>query len=225
MTTTKTKTGKKTVNAKKTKVQKQNDFILLDRTGSMSGMWDEALSSIDAYVKQLAVDKVDTQVTLAVFDRNGDIFSFDVVRDKVAPEAWTRPTPQEAFPRGMTPLNQAIHQLVGIARGVDSERAAIIIVTDGEENSSNLEYTQASAKAELDFCRNKGWQVVFLGANFDNVLQARRLGTNIGQTVSAAPGMMCATLSATAVKRGLYGATGQSMSYSDDERKKFSSIR
>lgn len=49
----------------------QHDFILLDRSGSMSdpaGNWAEALSAVNAYVKKLADDKVDTGVTLATFD-------------------------------------------------------------------------------------------------------------------------------------------------------------
>lgn len=223
--TTKTKTGKKTTTAKKTKTQKQSDFILLDRTGSMSSMWEEALSSIDAYVQGLASTNVDTQITLAVFDRYGSNFCFNVVRKGVAPKDWTRPSAQEAFPRGMTPLNQAVHELVKVAREADAERAAIIVVTDGEENSSEPEYTHASAKSELDFCRSKGWQVIFLGANFDNHQQAAMLGTRVEQIVSASAGNMSNTMRATATKRALYGVTGQSISYSDEERAKFSSKR
>ena len=47
-------------------------YILLDRSGSMQGLWVEALSSVNAYVKELsdktAKDAVDSYVSLAVFD-------------------------------------------------------------------------------------------------------------------------------------------------------------
>ena len=37
---------------------KQHDFILLDRSGSMSSMWDEAISSVNVYMKKLAEEKI-----------------------------------------------------------------------------------------------------------------------------------------------------------------------
>jgi hypothetical protein len=66
----------------------QHDFILLDRSGSMSTVWTEALSSINAYVQKLADDKVDTGVTLATFDKDGAEFKFEVIRDRIIPGTW-----------------------------------------------------------------------------------------------------------------------------------------
>jgi hypothetical protein len=47
-------------------------YILLDRSGSMQSLWVEALSSVNAYAKELANKKdgpaVDSHITLAVFD-------------------------------------------------------------------------------------------------------------------------------------------------------------
>ena len=56
-----------------------NVYMLLDRTGSMSSIWAETLSSINAYVEKLANDKVDAKITLAMFDSN-DGTQFDVIR-------------------------------------------------------------------------------------------------------------------------------------------------
>lgn len=62
----------------------QHDFVLLDRSGSMEGpMWTEALNSVNAYVKKLAEDNVDTGVTLALFDGNEP---FLIVRDRITPQ-------------------------------------------------------------------------------------------------------------------------------------------
>lgn len=212
----KTKSAKKPLN--KAVAKEQRDYILLDRTGSMEGMWVEAIRAVNSYVEKLATDSVPTKVTLAVFDRNAGAFCFDVVRDDVKPSAWTAVSNTEVTPRGMTPLNQAIHSLVARANADNPERAAIIIMTDGYENASDAEFTQASAKALLDACRAKEWQVIFLGANFDNTVQARSLGGQIHQTVSMAEGNLCATMTLAAGKRGLYGATGQGIAYSEDER-------
>ncbi len=198
----------------------QHDFILLDRTGSMAGQWTEALSACNAYVKKLAEDNVDTGVTLVAFDRHNGKFEFQIVRDRIIPSTWREVTNLDASPRGMTPLNQATHEIVRLANAGNYDKVAIIIMTDGDENSSDPEYTVASAKALLDECRAKNWQVLFLGANFDNVRQAASYGSGIGSTVMAASGNFVGTMRMTAEKRSAYGLTGQSMSYTTDEQNK-----
>src|SRR6266851_4060842 len=90
----------------------QHDFILLDRSGSMATLWTEALSSVNAYVKKLADDKVDTGVTLVTFDKDRGQFMFDVIRDRITPPTWRPVTERDAVPRGMTALNDAIGRIV-----------------------------------------------------------------------------------------------------------------
>ena len=156
----------------------QHDFILLDRSSSMAGRWSEALGSVNAYVKQLADDKVDTGVTLVAFDQHLGACSFDVLRDRITPSTWKPVGNADAQPRGGTPLNDATGRLIALANagvpgsGQQYDKVAIIIMTDGEENSSK-EFTLTQIKALLDQCRAKNWQVIFLGADFDNARQAR----------------------------------------------------
>lgn len=203
----------------------QHDFVLLDRSGSMGtgGKWIESLNAVNAYVKKLAEDNVDTGVTLAVFDLNGGKLDYQVIRDRITPQTWSPVTDADASPRGYTPLNDAVGRLVTQAKagfnGVQYEKVAIIIVTDGEENSSK-ELTVAQAKHLLDECRAKGWQVIFLGADYDNVRQATSYGTMAQYTLASMPvAAMASTMRATAAKRGLYGS-GQAatMSFSDEEK-------
>lgn len=197
----------------------QHDFILLDRSGSMGTLWDEALGSVNAYVAQLAKDKVDTGVTLAVFDaeRRGQM-SFDVIRDRIIPSTWRRVSREDAEPRAWTPLSDAVGKIVNLAKAGNYDKVAIIIMTDGAENAS-AELTVAQARALLDECRAKNWQVIFLGANFDNIAQAQSYGTASAATLdSVRPQSLGATMRMSASKRGLYGATGQSMVFSDEEK-------
>lgn len=197
----------------------QHDFILLDRSASMISQWAEALASVNAYVKRLADDNVDTGVTIAVFDRNGAEMDFKIVRDRITPQTMRPLTSADADPRGNTPLNQATYKLVELANKVHYDKVAIIIMTDGAENASDREFTVVGARKLLDDCRAKGWQVMFLGANFDNSGQASSYGNNIRQTVAAVSGNLGQTMSLMASKRGMY-ATGQSatMDWSDDEK-------
>lgn len=198
----------------------QHDFILIDRSGSMASQWGEALASVNAYVKKLAEDSVDTGVTIVAFDRDGATFCFDILRDRITPSTMLPITEKDAHPRGMTPLNQATYKLVELANAGNYDRVAIIIMTDGLENCSAPDFTVAGARALLETCRAKNWQVLFLGANFDNVAQAAAFGSGIGSTVMAASGNFVGTMRMTAEKRGFYGLTGQSMSYTDEERAK-----
>lgn len=203
----------------------QHDFILLDRSGSMEGpMWKEALGAINGYVQKLAEDNVDTGVTLAVFDTNEP---FKVIRDRITPRTWKRVTNEDATPRGGTPLNDATGKLLDLAEkgapnGEQYEKVAIIIMTDGQENSSS-EYTVAKIKDRLDRVRAKNWQVIFLGANFDNAQQAAGYGNARGMTVSSSSANLGGTLRASASKRATYSVTGQSMSFTDDEKEKAAS--
>jgi len=79
----------------------------------------------------------------------------------------------------MTPLYDAIGRIVSLAEKDRPEKAVIVIMTDGEENSST-EMTKKSAKAALDRVRAKGWEVVFLGTEFSNFDDAE----GVGQTAS-----------------------------------------
>jgi ADP-heptose:LPS heptosyltransferase len=197
------------------------DFILLDRSGSMESLWVEALGSVNAYVKKLLEEKVDTKVTLAAFDENSGGLDFKILRDAVSPADWKDVTGADASPRGMTPLNDATAKLVNLAKGVSADNTAIIIMTDGAENASR-EITVAQAKALLEDCRTKGWQVIFLGANFDNATQAQHYGNLAQNTVSSSKRNLGATMTATASMRASYATTGKAMSYSDDQKTHFS---
>lgn len=197
----------------------QHDFILLDRSGSMSNQWSEALNSVNEYVKKLADDNIDTGVTLATFDTPLGSMVFEIVRDRITPITWRKVSRLDAEPRGLTPLNDAVGRLVALAKAGNYDRVAIIIMTDGMENASR-ELSVGAAKAMLDECRAKGWVVIFLGANFDNAMQAASYGNMASHSHGVAGQSLGQTMRMTASKRADYGLTGSAatMGFSEEEK-------
>ena len=194
-----------------------NEYILLDRSGSMMGRWNEALSSINTYVEE-AKGKVKTKVTVATFDSQCGL-QFDVIRDRQSSKKWEPLTSKDATPRGTTPLFDAIARIVALAEEKNKEQTVIVVMTDGEENSSR-EVDRNAAKAALDRCRDKNWQVVFLGADFDAFNQAASVGTASAQTLSMSEGNYGSSMAGLRQQTTAYADTGETVSFSDEDRKK-----
>jgi hypothetical protein len=196
-------------------------YVLLDRSGSMQSLWVEALSSVNAYAKGLADKKdghsVDSHITLAVFDgQNG--LQFDVLRKKQPALHWEKVTDTEATPRGMTPLLDALGRIVATAEADNPDKAVIVVMTDGQENDSR-EVTREGAKAALDRVKAKGWEVVFLGANFDNISDSDAVGVDRMKQMAMAPGSMGASMERMAMKSRAYAASAAPIQFDEADRK------
>lgn len=185
-----------------------HSYILLDRTGSMEPIWSEALSSVNAYADGLAAldggPRVDADITLAVFDAQ-DGLQFDVLRNGVDAEDWNDVSSREVNPRGMTPLYDAIGRIVSLAEKDKPEKAIIVIMTDGEENSSK-EMTKTAAKAALDRVRAKGWEVVFLGAEFSKFDDAEGVGQTASRNMAVSKDQLSDSMGRLAQKSKDYAA-------------------
>ena len=197
-------------------------YILLDRTGSMSNIWAEALGSVNAYVEALskAVDGAkpsgDDKVTLAVFDHHNGL-KFDLLRRGVTAANWNKVTDDEASPRGMTPLFDSIARIVALAEGDAPQRAVIVIMTDGEENSSR-EVTKDGAKAALDRARARGWEVVFLGAEFGKFADAESVGVIRSKAMAVSAGSMDLSMRKLASKSRKYFEAAEAMDFNAEDR-------
>ena len=181
-------------------------YILLDRSGSMQSLWVEALSSVNAFAKELANKtdgpSVDSHVTLAVFDSQESL-QFDTLRRKQPALHWENVTDKDASPRGMTPLLDAMVRIISLAEGDNPDKAVIVVMTDGQENASR-EVTREGVKAALDRVKAKGWEVVFLGANFDNIGDAQSVGVGGDKQMAMSAGTMNESMSRLAKKSRFY---------------------
>lgn len=190
-------------------------YLLVDRSGSMGGIWNEAIGSINGYVEKLPED---THIQINLFDT----VSHDVIRNSSKVE-YKPIGSYEYQPRGGTPLYDAFGDLASTCRTINDPTSVIVVMTDGEENSSK-KYTQGSVKDIIkDFEDNHKWPVIFLGANFDRAAVQRAYGATMGvSTMSYSRGMatggMSAGMSHLADQTSDYAATGSTLSFSVDDK-------
>ncbi len=191
-----------------------NAFLLLDRSGSMGSRWGEALGAVNAYVKAIG----EADVTLATFD-GMDGLKFEVIRDRTAATAWKDVTTAEAEPRGMTPLYDAFARIVALADAAACEKTVVIVMTDGAENASR-EVARKDAAALVARCKEKGWQVVFLGADFDAFAEADLMGVPRTGTLNVTRGNYTIALKRIAHRSRRFADTEEAppIEFDDEDR-------
>lgn len=195
----------------------QHDYILLDGSSSMQGKWFETLAAIESYVTTVKNANIKSKIILHIFDNTNRDY---LARDLPIEDWQSLLTNPVGACWGSTPLYDAITLMGRRLRDLDPPRASIVIVTDGEENSSRFtDLTQA--KAILDWCRAKGWQVTFIGANFSNAEQAHALGANEQTAIGVSQKLLVNAVTALARKRARYGLYGEAMHYTDQEQQQF----
>ena len=187
-----------------------NVYILLDRSGSMAGLWDEALGSINSYVAKL---KKKDKVVVATFDNE-----YEVIRDcKV--EGWDDITNEDAQPRGMTALYDSCGKIMTKAEADGKKKTILVVMTDGHENCSR-EYNQSAIKAKVQQFEANGWEVVFLGANFDSVATVSgSVGVSFDKTMNISASNLRSTMDSFSLKSAAYASAGAPIVFNDQDRK------
>lgn len=196
----------------------QVDFILLDGSASMSDKWNDTLRAIDAYVDVMRQERVNSQIILSEFSDSQRVGT--ILRDEHIDSWYPLSRSKVPFDFGGTALYDAINHMGRFMRDLDPPRASIVIATDGEECSS--EYTDENqARSILDWCRAKGWQVTFIGCDFNNSKQAAKLGGRPETFIGVQKRLLSDAARNLAKKRAAYGLYGQDMHFSDDEKSQF----
>jgi hypothetical protein len=183
----------------------------------MQSKWWDSLAALDGFMSALRAENVSSHGIVHVFDsndneyiaRNGTIDSWQPFSTDPIGAHW-----------GSTPLYDAINIMGRSIRDLDPARASIIIITDGEENGSRFtDHTQA--RAILDWLRAKGYQVTFLGADFNNNSQARQLGANESNTLGIAKARLAEAGKLLGQKRANNAKYGNDINFSSDEKSTF----
>jgi hypothetical protein len=136
--------------------------FLLDRSGSMETCRQDTIDGFNSFIE--SQKQFGGTMTLCLFDDK-----FETVYDKTPIDEVPVLTEDTFVPRGGTALLDAMGQILKMDL---SDDAMVIVLTDGEENSSRT-YTSAHVK---DLVELKPWKFVYLGANQDAVLAAKNIG-------------------------------------------------
>ncbi|WP_167043494.1 vWA domain-containing protein [Salinibacterium sp. ZJ454] len=163
-------------------------LLVVDRSGSMHSIRDEMVGALTTLVTEQAAAPGLLTVDLVQFDNK-----IEQVFSLADPATVTI----ELEPRGGTALFDAIgiaitefgRTLAAMPEHARPSTVQVVIVTDGDENSSQ-EYSLELVRKLVTAQSNKyGWDFVFLGANQDAVMTGRALGIDADSalTFEAAP--------------------------------------
>lgn len=198
--------------------------IVLDASGSMATLANDAIGGVNDYIATLKRETPDAVVSLTLFSYPDDIRTVytNTPVTEVAP--LTAATYRTS---GGTALYDAINHAVQILDTAVAANKAIIILTDGEENSSRT-YRKEGIRALLtDRQEQQNWLVSYLGANQDAFQEGGAIGTSQGTTMSFAStgaGLRSslASASASTVRYTHSGGDLGVASYTDREREQSS---
>ena len=146
--------------------------FLLDRSGSMESCLKDTIYGFNAFVREQAPTS-----TLSLYLFNN---TFEIVYENKKIKDVEK---LDFRPRGGTALLDAIAQTIEQVEKNNTQRWAdlddvgnvIVILTDGEENSST-KYTKGDINDMIATKKAQGWKFVFLGANQDAIKNAVDMG-------------------------------------------------
>lgn len=197
-------------------VAPQLDYFLVDGSGSMKGKWWDCLAAMDGFFSTLRSANIASHGVVSVFD---DTNLQSIQRDSAISEWKTFNEDPIGATWGGTPLYDAVCAMGHHLRQLDPEVASIVIVTDGRETLSRCSLEQA--RAVLDWCRGKGWQVTFLGADFDNTETCRRLGGTRENCLGITQAKLADAGKLLADKRVRHARSGGDIGFTSDEQSTF----
>lgn len=151
---------------------------ILDRSGSMESIVDDAIGGFNGFLKKQKKQDEDATMTVALFDDRYELLYNNVDLNKVKKitrDVWS--------PRGLTALNDAIGKTINdVGSEINKQKKSkrpdkilVAIVTDGWENASK-EYTGSDIKKLIKKKEKDDWQFVYLAADQD----AFKVGTSFG---------------------------------------------
>lgn len=152
--------------------------FILDRSGSMASMADEAIGGFNAFIEEQKKEEGDARISLILFDHEYSPTITDVPINEMPPL-----TTGDYQPRGATALLDAMGRTIDVVGKHlkelrEAERPGDVIIvtlTDGLENSSS-DYSRDKVAGMVKHQQDKyDWEFIFMGASLESVNEAESL--------------------------------------------------
>jgi Mg-chelatase subunit ChlD len=155
--------------------------LVLDRSGSMQAIRDDALGGVNGYIMAAKQDRAlyESRFSLITFSSE----SVDTIRRNEIMEEVKPIGSDEYRCAGWTPLYDAIGRGIGIldeASGATPDSKCILLVMT-DENASR-EFSHEKITALIKARQERGWLVTFLGEGLDVARQGMQMGVHAAST-------------------------------------------
>lgn len=143
---------------------------ILDRSGSMAKIWDDAFNGLNAFIEQQQKLDGECVFTLSIFDDQHEVLVDAENIQTVEPIS-----SKQAHPRGMTAFYDAIGKTVNSIGARLShtkkedlpDKVIVVIMSDGFENASK-EFNKTNIRDMIKHQEDKyNWEFIFVGAGVD----------------------------------------------------------
>lgn len=156
---------------KETKSMRVYNLIILDASGSMQSIYNQALNGVNETIQTIRMvqeehPELKQYLTLATFNA-GDKYLHKIYNatpiDRVH-----EVTTEDYVTRGCTALYDAMGEMISaLQQTVKHDEAVLVtIITDGEENASR-KWSQIDIRSLNTELRQMGWTFTYIGANQD----------------------------------------------------------
>ena len=159
--------------------------ILVDNSSSMGGWQERVAKGANEYAATLAAtakkEGFDATISFVLFSGGyvGNL-NMNVVRDKIPAGSWRPLEASEIVPNGNTPLYDAVDRSLTMISELKGTDKALVVITDGEENSSKV--SPHAVKAKIEAFQKAGHVMIYLGANQDAWATGGSMGTSFATT-------------------------------------------
>lgn len=210
-----TKTEKKTKKLHDTEI-----VCIVDRSGSMASIRDDAIGGFNTFLEAQKSSASDAKMTVCLFDDQ-----YDVLYDGV-PVGTVKPFDTTTYvPRGMTALYDAIGKTVSTidTRPEKNSKVLVVILTDGQENSSR-EYRRDAVTRMIEDHTKSGWEFLYLSASPTAFTDGGSMGiahSNVFQYKPTGKGMSNAYRGANALTASYCCSGGIDKTTSETVRKQY----
>ncbi|MEZ0481125.1 hypothetical protein [Planococcus sp. SSTMD024] len=162
------------------KNEKTELVFILDKSGSMAGLEQDTVGGFNALIDKQRKLPGEVRVTTVLFNHE-----YELLHDRISLEGISPMTDSDYEVGGMTALLDAVGSTIqkisnaqkGTLKKHQADRVMFVITTDGLENSS-CEYTYKKIHEMIASKKTAGWEFMFLGANIDAVVTAKKFGVD-----------------------------------------------